>query len=315
MPLPPDEKLVQLGKDLIATFDAAFGVHPGKRPAHAKGILLKGEFRPSKEAASLTNAPHVVRESVPVVARFSNSTGLPTLPDSHPKANPRGLAIRFYLAERVHTDIISHSADGFPTKNGQDFLEFLHAVGASDPSRNPPSPTPIEKFLGAHPETAAFVQMPKPHPSSFAREHYFGVTAYEFRNSEGTKKFGRYRITPQAGVEHLEDAVAEAKSPEFLFDELRQRIQSEPIRFDIKVQVAEPGDTVDNPTVHWPEERTQVSFGTVTLSELHPADEAEQKHIIFDPIPRVEGIEPSDDPLLELRAAVYLLSGRRRREA
>jgi len=40
-----------------------------------------------------------------------------------------------------------------------------------------------------------------------------------------------------------------------------------------------------------------------------------QKQIIFDPIPRVEGIDPSEDPLLELRAAIYLLSGRRRRAA
>ncbi len=44
-------------------------------------------------------------------------------------------------------------------------------------------------------------------------------------------------------------------------------------------------------------------------------DAQEQKQIIFDPIPRVDGIEPSDDPLLELRAAIYLLSGRRRRQA
>jgi catalase len=41
----------------------------------------------------------------------------------------------------------------------------------------------------------------------------------------------------------------------------------------------------------------------------------EQKQIIFDPIPRLDGIEPSGDPLLELRAAIYLLSGRRRRAA
>ena len=46
------------------------------------------------------------------------------------------------------------------------------------------------------------------------------------------------------------------------------------------------------------------------------ADNAsEEKHIIFDPIPRIDGIEPSGDPLLELRAAVYLISGRRRRAA
>ena len=36
---------------------------------------------------------------------------------------------------------------------------------------------------------------------------------------------------------------------------------------------------------------------------------------IFDPIPRADGIEPSADPLLEVRADVYLMSGRRRRAA
>jgi catalase len=46
--------------------------------------------------------------------------------------------------------------------------------------------------------------------------------------------------------------------------------------------------------------------------KLIALSEEEQKHIIFDPIPRLDGIEPSDDPLLELRAAVYLISGRRR---
>jgi len=46
-----------------------------------------------------------------------------------------------------------------------------------------------------------------------------------------------------------------------------------------------------------------------------PDNAHEQKQMIFDPIPRVDGIDASDDPLLELRAAVYLLSGRRRRAA
>ena len=44
-------------------------------------------------------------------------------------------------------------------------------------------------------------------------------------------------------------------------------------------------------------------------------DAAQQKHVIFDPITRLAGIEPSDDPLLELRAAEYLISGRKRRAA
>jgi len=51
------------------------------------------------------------------------------------------------------------------------------------------------------------------------------------------------------------------------------------------------------------------------MTEAVKDNATEQQHIIFDPIPRVDGIEPSADPLLELRAAIYLLSGRRRRAA
>jgi len=79
------------------------------------------------------------------------------------------------------------------------------------------------------------------------------------------------------------------------------------------VQVAEEGDIVDDATVHWPGSRRQVPFGRIALAGSVPDGDRQQQHIIFDPLPRVDGIEASADPLLELRAAVYLLSGRRRR--
>ena len=81
------------------------------------------------------------------------------------------------------------------------------------------------------------------------------------------------------------------------------------------MQVAAEGDTVDDATKHWPESREQTELGVIELTSVVPDSVAQQKHIIFDPIPRVDGIEPSADPLLELRAAIYLLSGRRRRAA
>jgi len=311
LPLPSDEKLVQLGQDVIQQFDTIFGLHPGFRPAHAKGMMLSGRFVPSPGAASLTRAPHLNRESTPVTVRFSNSTGLPLVPDNNPNANPRGLAIRFHLADRVHTDIISHSTDGFPTRTGQEFLEFLRALAASDPAK--PSPSPIEAFLGTHPKALAFVQTPKPMPSSFARETYFGVTAMRFTNTNGAGRYGRYRVVPAAGNDHLTDAVAAGKSANFLFDELAQRIAKEPITFRILVQLANDGDPVNDATVHWPDERTLLDIGAITLTDPVADNAGEQQQIIFDPIPRVDGIDPSDDPLLELRAAVYLLSGRRRR--
>jgi catalase len=313
MPLPSDERVIQLANDLIAQFDALFGLNPGFRPAHAKGVLAAGQFTPAPAAAALTRAPHIVRGSTPVTARFSNSTGVPLLPDNDPNANPRGLAIRFHLGEHVHTDIISHSTDGFPTRTGQEFLEFLKAVRASGPGA--PSPSPIEKFLQAHPAALAFVQTPKPSPASFAQEAYFGVTAFRFLNRDGVARYGRYRITPSAGVAHLDDAAVKGKDANFLFDELRQRLGREAVRFEIQVQVAEQGDIVDDATVHWTETRKLVPLGTIALTGIVPDSETQQQHIIFDPIPRLDGIEASADPLLELRAAVYLLSGRRRRQA
>ncbi len=313
MPLPSDEKIIALSQDLLKQFDAIFGLHPGFRPAHAKGLMLTGTFTPAPDAAALSRADHIVRESTPVTVRFSNSTGIPLIPDNDPNANPKGLAIRFHLAERVHTDIVSHSTDGFPTRTGQEFLELLTAIASSDPSK--PSPSPVEVFLGSHPKALAFVQAPKPCPSSFARETYFGVTAMRFTNQEGTSRFGRYRITPDAGNDHLDDETTKTKSPNFLFDELAERIAAGPISFQLRVQVANAEDIVDDATVHWPEERPLLDLGKIVLTSLVPDNAHEEKHIIFDPIPRLDGIAPSDDPLLEVRAAVYLISGRRRRQA
>ena len=311
MPLPNDERVVSLANDLLAQFHKMFGPHPGFRPAHAKGLMLSGTFIPSPTAKALTKAPHIQSESTPVTARFSNSTGLPEIPDSKPDANPRGLAIRFNLADHLHTDIVSHSTDGFPTRDGYEFLDFLRAAAASGPEV--PSPKPIEKFLATHPAALRFVQTPKPFPSSLARDTYYGVTAFKFTNAAGETRYGRYRIIPEAGNDHIsgDDIIRENHH----YEELEHRVKQSPVRFKIYVQIAAPGDVTDDATHHWPEDRELIEFGTLELTSILPDSLVQQKHIIFDPIPRVDGIEPSADPLLELRAAIYLLSGRERRAA
>ncbi|ACO32093.1 MULTISPECIES: catalase family peroxidase [Acidobacterium] len=313
MPLPNDEKVVALANDLLQMFDQLFGLHPGFRAAHAKGLMLTGSFTPSARARSLTRAAHIQRDSTPVTVRFSNSTGLPQIPDNVGDANPRGLAIRFHLAEHVHTDIVSHSTNGFPTRDGYEFLDFLRAAAASGP--DVPSPKPIEQFLGTHPAALAFVQAPKPFPASLARETYYAVTAFAFTNAEGHTRYGRYIITPGQGNEYLTPEQVAAIGENYHYDELAQRVASQPIRFHLRVQLAEPGDAVDDATLHWPESREVLDLGMLELTAVLPDSLAQQKQIIFDPIPRLDGIEPSADPLLELRAAIYLLSGRRRRSA
>ena len=117
-----------LAQQLLDAIDSVQGLHPGFRPAHAKGLMCAGVFTPSADAANPTRAPHASRPSTPVTVRYSNGTGVPTIPDNDPaRSGPRGMAIRFHLAEHVHTDIIAHSVNGFPVRTGEEFLESFSA--------------------------------------------------------------------------------------------------------------------------------------------------------------------------------------------
>src|SRR3989440_2569163 len=150
-----------LAQELLDALDAQSGLHPGFRPAHAKGLMCSGIFTPSAEAGKLTRAPHASRPSIAVTVRYSDSTGVPTIPDNDPtRSGPRGMAIRFHLAEHDHTDIVTHSTAGFPVRTGEEFLEFLRAATAFAAGR----PEALGSFLAAHPSAKGFVETPKPIP-------------------------------------------------------------------------------------------------------------------------------------------------------
>src|SRR6476620_8145307 len=65
----------------VDAFNGLFGVHPGARATHAKGVVLQGVFTPSESAASVSKAAHLQKHTapVPVTVRFSDSTGLPAI--------------------------------------------------------------------------------------------------------------------------------------------------------------------------------------------------------------------------------------------
>src|SRR5438876_2758838 len=225
--------------DLLGILDeVSGGVHAGFRPAHAKGLMCIGTFSPSPEAAGLTRAPHANRPSTPVTVRYSDSTGIPTIPDNDPaRSGPRGIAVRFHLADHVHTDIVAHSTNGFPVRTGEEFLQFLRAAAAAGAGK----PEAMGAFLAAHPNAQRFVETPKPIPTSFAREAFFAVTAFKFTNAQGVSQHGRFRIRPAAGTAYLSDADAAAQSADFLVDEIGPRLAKEPVTLGVFVQLAEPG--------------------------------------------------------------------------
>jgi catalase len=286
----------------------AGGVHPGYRINHAKGIVLTGTFAPSPGATSLSRAPHLLAPSTPVIVRFSDPTGVPTIPDMDPHAWPKGIAIRFSLANGAYTDIVSIAHNGFVVGTGEDFAAFLDSAIATKPKS--PHPNPVEQFLGSHPRAAKFVTDPHPLPVSFATESYYGNNALMFVNAQGVKHAGRYQIVPVDGEKFLSAAAAAKTAPNYLFDELPKHL---PFKMKVLVQLANPGDQTNDGSIVWPDDRKVVELGVVTVTTVAPNNAELQRSLAFNPIYLCDGIQLADDPLIPLRSAVYALSVAHRR--
>ena len=281
------------------------GPHAGFRANHATGVLVAGSLTPATGAAAFSKAPHFVN-SVPVLRRFSNATGVPNLPDADPNASAHGVAIRFQLPDGASADIVSISANDFPVATPEDFLALLQAVAQSGPGVA--KATPIEQFLGTHPAALRLVTTPRPVPDSFGTLAFYGVNAFKFTNAKGESHFARYRILPVAGEHPLSDADAAKAGPNYLMEKLPQRIAKSPVKFRLLAQVANDGDNVNDPTAVWPADRKLVELGTLALTST-PAEQVKaQKALLFNPLALQAGIEPSADPVLLARPATYGVS-------
>jgi catalase len=306
----------QGGKDLaqqiFEVMIKAPGVKPGYRLVHAKGIVCEGTYTPSGDAGTFSRASHFHGAAVRVTVRFSDGAADPAIADSSPDAQPRGMGIEFKLPSGRTTDIAAISHNGFVVGTGEDFLGLVKAIEATNPSK--PHPWPVEAFLGSHPRALKFVQDPKPTPESFATEAFYGNNAFVFVSPFGKKQTGRYFIVPLAGQHYLDDAAAKAKTPNFLAEELRLRLKKGPVKFQLLVQLAEPGDPTEDGSVLWPESRRKVDMGVITIASVVADSAAAEKDLMFDPANLTDGIELSDDPLPALRSEVYMLSFMNRTE-
>ncbi|UIJ70527.1 catalase family peroxidase [Aurantimonas sp. HBX-1] len=291
-------------RNIVGALDTmSGGPHRGHPAAHAKGVLVEGSFEPHPDAGALTRATHMSHGPVPVIVRFSNFSGVPTVPDGDASATPNGMAIKFLLPDGGSTDIVAHSFDGFPASTPQEFLAFLEAIGSADAAR-------LDRHLAAHPAARRFVETPKPTPASYARQRFYGVNAFRFTNAAGTTRFGRYRIEPEAGTRFLSAEAAAQMAPDFLATDLRDRLAGAPVRFRLAVQLAAEGDALDDAAMSWPEGREVRELGTLVLrTAAHPE---RGQGLLFTPLNLVDGILPSDDPMLVSRTRAYRMSHDRR---
>lgn len=283
-------------------------VLPGRRVNHAKGEVYKGTFTAGPGASALSKAPHLQGGTVPMVIRFSDSGGTLTVPD---RAEPvHGMAMTFLLPDGSSTDLMCLNMPVFVSATPEDFIAFNEALQASPPGTA--SPTAIQRFVAAHPETQRFLAMLKPMPQSFGTASYFAIHAYRLINAAGERHDVRWRIVPEAGELARRPEDAAASSPNALFEEMHARLDRGPVAFRLQVQVAEPGDPTDNATIAWPESRRIVDLGQILVTAAVANSAEAEKPIGFLPGKELPGLEPGNDPFFAARAAVYAVAFRAR---
>ncbi len=292
----------------IDSINQVYGRHAGRRALHAKGILCTGTFTATPEAARLTRAAHMQGDATRATVRFSNASGNPDAPDW--ALDTRGCAVKLYLADGSRTDIVAISSPRFPTRTPEGFIELVSAQGAG-----PAGAWKLPIFFARHPEALRVLPVLAPTllpPSSYAVIAYYGIHAFTWIDADRVQRHVRYTLRPQAAGLKLAPWQAKRRGSDYLQREIAERLQRGPVRFTLELQIASPGDPVDDPNAGWPGDRRRVDAGTLEVTGLDTEREIGGDVLVFDPTRITDGIELTPDPVLRFRPAAYSESIARR---
>jgi catalase len=293
---------------VVDAVNERYGRHPGYRALHAKGAFYKATFTATPEAAALTRAAHMQGEPVEAMVRLSNGSGDPDSKDYAPDV--RGLAVSFKLPDGSRTDVLGQTAPNFPINTPEGFVELVQANVAGI-ARLWKFPVFLAKHPDALPGLRANLEALRPRPS-YASYRYFPIHAFKWVDREGAAQYVRYTWVPAAGEQTISQDEAKQRGPDYLQQEMRERLARGPVRFTLQLQLAEQGDRSDDPRKRWPDDRRRVAAGTLEITDLDPGVEKEGEIVVFDPMRLTDGIEPSDDPILRYRPRAYSVSAERR---
>ncbi len=100
--------------------------------------------------------------------------------------------------------------------------------------------------------------------------------------------------------------------PNFLSDDVKARLKTGPVKFKLLAQLAAPDDVTNDAAVVWPDSRTLIELGEISIATADSDSLATEKKLLFVPTNVTDGIAPSDDPINTLRGQAYGVSFARR---
>jgi catalase len=290
---------------LVDAFAPPSGPALGHRRNHAKGVCFTGVFEANGAGTGLSTAQVLAKGAYPVVGRFNLGTPDANAADAAVRVRGIGLLVSTPDGEEWRMALIDPPF--FPVSTPQAFFENLMASASKDPDA-------MRKLAEAHPEIVAFGDWAKSAPwtGSYAEETYNSLNAFVFSDGAGARRAVRWSLVPAAQPVPVPPEELAKRGPNFLEQEIAERIQSGPARWTMVVTVANPGDPTADPSKAWPDHRRKVEVGTLTVQAIIAEPDGPCRDINYDPTVLPNGMATSDDPFPAARSSAYRVSFDRR---
>ncbi|WP_116896420.1 catalase family peroxidase [Pseudomonas syringae] len=276
----------------------------GYRRAHGKGVCFEGVFRSSGAVAKYSYARVFTQPETRAIGRFSIGNMSPYAADN--STSTISMAMMLTADNGQQWRMKMNNEPYFATRDAPGFLAMLKAT-APDPSTGKPAPEHVAAFLADYPEARKYMDADavKPWASSFAGATFYAIHAYFLLAEDGRRQAMRWSLRPHATFTSWSDEERAGASHDALFKDVAQRLTEAPLYWDMVMQLAAPGDPVDDPSQPWPESRQQLVAGTLEVQRVFDQTDGVCRDINFDPTLIPAGMALSNDPVLATRAGIY----------
>lgn len=277
----------------------------GHRRNHAKGVCFTGVFEANGVGSELSHAQVFARGEYPALGRFNLATTNPNVRDGTVRV--RGLGLMISTPDGQEWRMAMIDAPVFPVATPQGFYQLLLAQASKDPNAMP-------TFAKTHPEIAKFSNWAKSAPwtGSYAEDRFNSLNSFIFVDGSGAEHAVRWSLLPAAQPVVVAPEELAKRRPDFLEQEITERVRGGPARWTMLVTVANPGDRTADPSQPWPQDRRAVEVGTLIVREIEAERNGPCRDINFDPTVLPSGIRTSDDPFPAARSSAYAKSYDRR---
>ena len=217
----------------------------GHRRNHAKGICFTGAFEANGAGSALSQAQVFARGQYPALGRFNLGTADPNAPDATVRVRGMGLQITTPDGQEWRTAMIN--APVFAVSTPQAFYELLRARRAR-PRRD-------EDIRCRAPRVRAIRRMGRQRAldrqlRGRAIQQPQQLRLHQRFRRRSTRCDGRCVPAAQPVAVSPDDLAK--RGPDFLEQEIAERVDGGPVRWTMVVTVANPGDPTADPTKAWP---------------------------------------------------------------